>query len=54
MNIARRALERFKPAEVRTAAYADRKGDGYEPDFCKLSVESDVVFPWDFGMQDED
>jgi len=48
MNIARRALEKFEPVEIKTACYADRKGDGYEPDFCKISAESDVVFPWDY------
>jgi hypoxanthine phosphoribosyltransferase len=53
LNIARRALEKFEPVEIKTACYADRKGDGYEPDFCKLSVETDVVFPWDYGMMDD-
>ncbi len=51
MNIARRALEKFEPVEIKTACYADRKGDGYEPDFYKVSVETDLVFPWDYGLQ---
>ena len=53
MHIARRALEKFEPVEVKTACYADRKGDGYEPDFYKLSVETDLVFPWDYALQDD-
>lgn len=53
MNIARRALEKFEPVEIKTACYADRKGDGYEPDFCKLSVETDVGFPWEYRLTRE-
>ena len=53
MNLARRALEKFEPVEVKTACYADRKGDGYEPDFSKISVETDLVFPWDYGSMDD-
>jgi len=50
MRIAQRALERFGPAEVRTAAYADYPGDGYEPDFFKLQLEAPLAFPWDYHL----
>jgi len=50
MRIARRALERFNPTEVKTAAYADYPGDGYVPDFCKITVEGTLAFPWDYHL----
>ena len=48
MRIARRALEVFHPAAIKTACYADYVGDGYKPDFYKISVETQLAFPWDY------
>ena len=50
MRIARRALEVFHPTIIKTACYADYSGDGYKPDFFKISVDTQLAFPWDYHL----
>jgi hypoxanthine phosphoribosyltransferase len=50
MRIARRALEMFHPEVIKTACYADYQGDGYQPDFYKMTVDAQLAFPWDYHL----
>lgn len=45
-KIARRILGKKKPKEIKTLSLARHK-DSFIPDFCGLSSDDCVVFPWD-------
>jgi len=50
MLIARRALEMYRPTELRTCTYALREGAPSEPDFWHLKTPATVAFPWDYHL----
>ena len=47
------AVRDVQPAEVRTATSFSREG-GYQPDYCALTMNAEVVFPWDRKIFDGD
>lgn len=46
LRLALAAVRDARPAEVRTATSFARTG-GYRPDFSALTMDAEVVFPWD-------
>lgn len=50
MLIARRALELYRPAELRTCTYACRQNAPSRPDFWHLETASTIAFPWDYHL----
>lgn len=46
LRLALAAVRDVHPAEVRTATSFARTG-GYRPDYCALTMEATVIFPWD-------
>jgi len=51
--IAKRAIEKFDPVDVKTATLARRSG-GYKPDFCAIESDSFIVFPWEYEYLEDD
>jgi len=53
LRLALAAVRDAHPAEVRTATSFSRT-TGYEPDFCALTMDANVIFPWDRKIFDGD
>lgn len=50
MLIARRALQRYRPAELRTCTYACREDAPSSPDFWYVKTPATIAFPWDYHL----
>lgn len=53
LRLALAAVRDVHPAEVRTATSFART-TGYQPDYCALTLDANVVFPWDRKIFDGD
>ena len=53
LRLALAAVRDVQPAEVRTATSFSREG-GYQPDYSALTMNANVVFPWDRKIFDGD
>lgn len=53
LRLALAAVRDARPAEVRTATSFARSS-GYQPDFSALTMDAEVIFPWDRKVFEED
>lgn len=53
LRLALAAVRDVQPAEVRTATSFSREG-GYQPDYSALTMNANVIFPWDRKIFDGD